>query len=169
MAGLAGFEPTNAGIKNRCLTTWRQPNMLFLKCGFLQKFHFLKGLRQFALSTPFGFSRPPFQSIRHFYPFRTRLKFAINELIFRSLLTKVPPLKMAHLARLLGINPSSSLHSDRLTASTSLALRERTHLSFSPAGVPPLKMAHLARFELTTFAFGGQHSIQLSYKCKCLA
>ncbi len=26
LAGLAGFEPTNAGIKNRCLTTWRQPN-----------------------------------------------------------------------------------------------------------------------------------------------
>lgn len=30
MAGLAGFEPTNDGIKNRCLTTWRQPNRLFL-------------------------------------------------------------------------------------------------------------------------------------------
>ena len=26
LAGLAGFEPTNDGIKNRCLTTWRQPN-----------------------------------------------------------------------------------------------------------------------------------------------
>ncbi len=35
MAGLAGFEPTNDGIKNRCLTTWRQPNMWFLSmCAF---------------------------------------------------------------------------------------------------------------------------------------
>ena len=25
MAGAAGFEPTNDGIKNRCLTTWRRP------------------------------------------------------------------------------------------------------------------------------------------------
>ena len=25
MAGVAGFEPTNDGIKNRCLTTWRHP------------------------------------------------------------------------------------------------------------------------------------------------
>ncbi|GAC22341.1 hypothetical protein GMES_0026 [Paraglaciecola mesophila KMM 241] len=26
MAGIAGFEPTNDGIKTRCLTTWRYPN-----------------------------------------------------------------------------------------------------------------------------------------------
>ena len=25
MAGVAGFEPTDADIKNRCLTTWRYP------------------------------------------------------------------------------------------------------------------------------------------------
>ena len=25
MAGTAGFEPANAGTKNRCLTTWRRP------------------------------------------------------------------------------------------------------------------------------------------------
>ena len=25
LAGVAGFEPTNDGIKNRCLTTWRHP------------------------------------------------------------------------------------------------------------------------------------------------
>ena len=27
MAGVAGFEPTNDGIKTRCLTTWRHPKM----------------------------------------------------------------------------------------------------------------------------------------------
>ncbi len=27
LAGAAGFEPANAGTKNRCLTTWRRPNM----------------------------------------------------------------------------------------------------------------------------------------------
>lgn len=26
VAGVAGFEPANAGTKNRCLTTWRHPN-----------------------------------------------------------------------------------------------------------------------------------------------
>ena len=26
LAGVAGFEPTNGGIKTRCLTTWRHPN-----------------------------------------------------------------------------------------------------------------------------------------------
>jgi hypothetical protein len=25
MAGVEGFEPTNAGIKTRCLTAWRHP------------------------------------------------------------------------------------------------------------------------------------------------
>ena len=26
MAGMAGFEPTNAGVKVLCLTAWRHPN-----------------------------------------------------------------------------------------------------------------------------------------------
>jgi hypothetical protein len=26
LAGVAGFEPANAGTKNRCLTTWRHPS-----------------------------------------------------------------------------------------------------------------------------------------------
>ena len=30
MAGAAGFEPTNAGSKDRCLTAWRRPNTIFL-------------------------------------------------------------------------------------------------------------------------------------------
>ena len=30
MAGVAGFEPTNAGIKIPCLTAWRYPNVLYL-------------------------------------------------------------------------------------------------------------------------------------------
>jgi hypothetical protein len=31
MAGIAGFEPTNDGIKTRCLTTWRYPNNMVRK------------------------------------------------------------------------------------------------------------------------------------------
>jgi hypothetical protein len=27
LAGAGGFEPPNAGTKNRCLTTWRRPNI----------------------------------------------------------------------------------------------------------------------------------------------
>ena len=27
MAGVPGFEPGNVGTKNRCLTTWRHPNV----------------------------------------------------------------------------------------------------------------------------------------------
>ena len=27
MAGAAGFEPANAGIKSRCLTAWRRPKI----------------------------------------------------------------------------------------------------------------------------------------------
>ena len=27
LAGAAGFEPANAGTKNRCLTTWRRPTV----------------------------------------------------------------------------------------------------------------------------------------------
>ena len=33
MAGVPGFEPGNAGIKIRCLTTWLHPRRLFKKCG----------------------------------------------------------------------------------------------------------------------------------------
>src|SRR5437016_9399865 len=28
LAGAEGFEPTNAGSKDRCLTTWRRPNII---------------------------------------------------------------------------------------------------------------------------------------------
>ena len=28
MAGAAGFEPTNNGVRVRCLTTWPRPNMM---------------------------------------------------------------------------------------------------------------------------------------------
>jgi hypothetical protein len=34
MAGVPGFEPGNAGIKNQCLTAWRYPNS---KLTFLQR------------------------------------------------------------------------------------------------------------------------------------
>ena len=28
LAGMAGFEPANDGIKTRCLTAWRHPNCI---------------------------------------------------------------------------------------------------------------------------------------------
>ena len=31
MAGAAGFEPANADSKNRCLTAWRRPNIIYNK------------------------------------------------------------------------------------------------------------------------------------------
>lgn len=31
MAGAGGIEPTNAGSKNRCLTTWLRPNKKLFK------------------------------------------------------------------------------------------------------------------------------------------
>jgi hypothetical protein len=30
LAGAEGFEPPNGGIKTRCLTTWRRPNISFI-------------------------------------------------------------------------------------------------------------------------------------------
>ena len=30
MAGVAGFEPTNDGVRVRCLTAWRHPNFKML-------------------------------------------------------------------------------------------------------------------------------------------
>lgn len=33
LAGAAGFEPANAGTKNRCLTTWRRPSRRIRMCG----------------------------------------------------------------------------------------------------------------------------------------
>ena len=34
MAGTVGFEPTNAGTKNQCLTTWRRPIVRMQLCGY---------------------------------------------------------------------------------------------------------------------------------------
>ena len=117
MAGVAGFEPTNDGIKNRCLTTWRHPNHL-MDSDYSIRFHF-----------------------------KMQGKF-----------------KLARLARLFGC-ASSSFHSDRPRAS--FAKRSPNSLrAFSSRIITSreIKLARLARFELTTFAFGGQHSIQLSYR-----
>ena len=32
MAGVAGFEPTNDGVRVRCLTAWRHPNIQLTEC-----------------------------------------------------------------------------------------------------------------------------------------
>ena len=37
LAGMEGFEPPNAGIKTRCLTTWRHPNSMTIVANFFIK------------------------------------------------------------------------------------------------------------------------------------
>ena len=66
VAGVAGFEPTNDGVRVRCLTAWRHPNMklaleyfqrifiLPLSCKFIKRFSafltkkFLFGQKKFS-------------------------------------------------------------------------------------------------------------------------
>ena len=35
MAGMAGFEPANDGVKVHCLTAWRHPNIKLTKMGWI--------------------------------------------------------------------------------------------------------------------------------------
>lgn len=49
MVGTAGFEPTDGGIKNRCLTTWRRPSLSFYSIAL-----FLRG-RGFSYKKERGF------------------------------------------------------------------------------------------------------------------
>ena len=49
MAGIAGFEPANDGVKVRCLTAWRYPSMVYLK-GFEPLTHGLEGRCSIQLS-----------------------------------------------------------------------------------------------------------------------
>ena len=41
MAGMAGFEPTDAGVKVPCLTAWLHPNEIF---GYILLYHILRPL-----------------------------------------------------------------------------------------------------------------------------
>ena len=40
LSGMAGFEPTNAGVKVPCLTAWRHPNITFV-ARFAQQHYFI--------------------------------------------------------------------------------------------------------------------------------
>jgi hypothetical protein len=42
LVGTAGFEPTDGGIKNRCLTTWRRPNKIIISSAFKKERGFLR-------------------------------------------------------------------------------------------------------------------------------
>lgn len=42
MAGVVGFEPTNAGIKIPCLAAWRRPNNVVILGGFEPAIYRLK-------------------------------------------------------------------------------------------------------------------------------
>ena len=50
MAGVAGFEPTNGGIKTRCLTAWLYPKNVVSPLGFEPKTHGLEGRCSIQLS-----------------------------------------------------------------------------------------------------------------------
>ena len=50
MAGVAGFEPTNGGIKTRCLTAWLYPNKVVSPEGFEPPTHGLEGRCSIQLS-----------------------------------------------------------------------------------------------------------------------
>ena len=50
LAGVAGFEPTNGGIKTRCLTAWLYPNKVVSPLGFEPKTHGLEGRCSIQLS-----------------------------------------------------------------------------------------------------------------------
>src|SRR6187551_3655419 len=44
LAGAAGFEPANAGTKNRCLTTWRRPSRCGREAAYSREGRTWKGL-----------------------------------------------------------------------------------------------------------------------------
>ena len=65
LAGVAGFEPTNDGIKNRCLTTWRHPKRFLHSSKLLKKlqallFKFIISWKTNGRDTPHSgpFSQP---------------------------------------------------------------------------------------------------------------
>lgn len=52
LAGTVGFEPTDDGIKTRCLTTWRRPNkitkFIFIDLLLFDVKYHLRDIVQFA-------------------------------------------------------------------------------------------------------------------------
>ena len=61
MAGVAGFEPTNARIKILCLTTWRHPYVLSLIYGWGGRIRTYAMLESESNALPLG-DTPPSQS-----------------------------------------------------------------------------------------------------------
>ena len=59
MAGMAGIEPANDGIKTRCLTTWRHPNYLMVIYQSLlpQNQNHFNGSSFIAINASFSFSK----------------------------------------------------------------------------------------------------------------
>ena len=54
MAGVAGFEPTNDGVRVRCLTAWRHPWVITAKLVEGEGFEPSKAMPADLQSAPFG-------------------------------------------------------------------------------------------------------------------
>lgn len=87
VAGVAGFEPTNAGTKNRCLTTWRHPNNKTTKGASLKRVSQKQEahLRSLALNLTRHISKTKFYKRQEFFLRICILSKTVNNFFAQSM------------------------------------------------------------------------------------